>query len=100
MCRAIAQGFRRFDFTIGDERYKLEWSDRRIDLYDHVAAATARGSLLAVLILGRRRIVRAIKQNALLWRAFSWLRSRLGGRHADEAETNERDGKAPSIAPE
>src|SRR5262249_42203396 len=67
MGHAIALGCARFDFTIGDERYKLEWSDRRIELYDHVAAATARGFAPVMLILGRRRMVRTIKQNALLW---------------------------------
>src|SRR5262249_9716965 len=27
IARAVAQGLRVFDFTVGDERYKLEWSD-------------------------------------------------------------------------
>jgi CelD/BcsL family acetyltransferase involved in cellulose biosynthesis len=101
LSHAIALGCTRFDFTIGDERYKLEWSDSRVDLYDHVEGATARGSALAVLILTRRRLVRTIKQNALLWRTFSWLRSTLGGRRATgEDAPPAKDGKSPSIVPE
>ena len=40
---AIERGLQRFDFTIGDERYKLEWCDSSLKLYDHAAAATWRG---------------------------------------------------------
>jgi len=101
LSHAITLGCRRFDFTIGDERYKLEWSDRRVDLYDHVAGATARGSALAVLMLARQRLVRTIKQNALLWRTFSALRATLGGRRTGgEDAPPAKDGKAPSIVPE
>ena len=40
---SIERGLKHFDFTIGDERYKREWSDHTIMLYDHVAAASVRG---------------------------------------------------------
>src|SRR5262249_53989528 len=99
MGHAIALGCARFDFTIGDERYKLEWSDRRIKLDDHVAAASARGTPLALLVHARRRIVRTIKQNTLLWQTFSRLRTQLGGRQADEAAPAS-DSKASPLAPE
>jgi CelD/BcsL family acetyltransferase involved in cellulose biosynthesis len=51
---AIEHGFRHFDFTIGDERYKLEWSDRTLVLYDHVAPASARGWAAAAMVHGHR----------------------------------------------
>ena len=51
LSHALARGCRRFDFTIGDERYKLEWSDHTLNLYDHVAPATWRGWPLAELML-------------------------------------------------
>src|SRR5262249_26364869 len=35
IARAFAQGLRVFDFTVGDERYKLEWSETTVSLYDH-----------------------------------------------------------------
>ena len=75
MCRAIAQGFLRFDFTIGDERYKSEWADTILSLYDHVASGTARGWPLATLARTRRQLKRSIKQNPVLWDAFSRMRA-------------------------
>lgn len=75
---AIAHDCGLFDFTIGDEGYKLEWSDRLIELYDHVAPATLRGWPIALWERGRRHLKRAIKQNPALWGAFSRLRSALG----------------------
>jgi len=78
MRRAIEQGFTRFDFTIGDERYKLDWYDTEMKLYDHVAAATPRGWPAMLLLLGFRRLKRAIKQNPTLWGAFTRARATLG----------------------
>ena len=63
LCYAVERGLRCFDFTIGDERYKLEWSERTLCLYDLVAPVTARGWPVAALAHGRRRLTRAIKQN-------------------------------------
>lgn len=40
---AIERGFTDFDFTIGDEPYKLDWADRQLVLDDHLSACTARG---------------------------------------------------------
>ena len=48
---AIDRGFRIFDFTIGDERYKRDWCDTELKLYDHIAAATWRGALIAMPML-------------------------------------------------
>jgi len=50
-------------------------------------------------MLTRRKVVRTVKQNALLWRTFSWLRARLGGKRSDDAPPA-KDGKAPPIVPE
>jgi CelD/BcsL family acetyltransferase involved in cellulose biosynthesis len=75
MAHAIGQGLHRFDFTIGDERYKSEWSDTSLNLYDHVAGVTARGWPLATLARTRRHLKRTIKQNPMLWDAFSRMRA-------------------------
>jgi CelD/BcsL family acetyltransferase involved in cellulose biosynthesis len=80
MCRAIGQGLGWFDFTIGDERYKSEWSDVTLNLYDHVAGVTARGWPLATLARTRRHLKRTIKQNPMLWDAF--IRMRAAARSA------------------
>src|SRR6185503_4120927 len=74
---AIARGCRCFDFTIGDESYKLEWSERTLKLYDHVAPATARGWLVATLVRSQRRLKRMIKQNPRLFAGISRLRSTI-----------------------
>ena len=37
MAHAIRMGLKRFDFTIGDEPYKLEWSDTTLKLHDFAA---------------------------------------------------------------
>jgi CelD/BcsL family acetyltransferase involved in cellulose biosynthesis len=102
---AIDKGCDRFDFTIGDERYKLEWSDTVVKLYDHIAAATPRGWLAVVPSLVFRRVKRLIKQNPALWRAFSTMRGAIGSlrgknrvRQGEGAEDTEQN-KSPPIAP-
>jgi CelD/BcsL family acetyltransferase involved in cellulose biosynthesis len=97
---AIEHGMTRFDFTIGDERYKREWSDETRLLYDHVAAASMRGLPAVALTGGIRRVRRAIKQNETLWNVVSRARAALGGRKADSGEPAPRIGKSPPIAPE
>ena len=69
LAHAIERGLRRFDFTIGDERYKLEWSDLHLQLCDYSAAATWRGWPASVLSAARRRLKRFIKQTPAMWRA-------------------------------
>ena len=99
---AIEHGFRHFDFTIGDERYKLEWSDRTLVLYDHVAPASARGWAAAATVHGHRRLKRFIKQNEALWSLFSRARAAIGLKSAaPAAEDSARESgqKSPPIAP-
>jgi CelD/BcsL family acetyltransferase involved in cellulose biosynthesis len=84
---AIDAGLRRFDFTIGDESYKLEWSDTPVMLYDHVAAVTATGWPIAALTLAQHRLKRAIKQDTRLWRIVQQMRSAFGSRTAPRQST-------------
>jgi CelD/BcsL family acetyltransferase involved in cellulose biosynthesis len=82
---AIQRGFVIFDFTIGDEPYKRDWCESRQILHDHLDAATARGLAIVAALAAKRRAKRLIKENAVLWSAFSKLRSdaaRLLGRHS------------------
>ena len=76
--RAIGRGLGYFDFTVGDESYKREWSDVELRLYDHTAAATMRGLPIAAAMIGYRRAKRLIKQTPALWRAFSAARGFVG----------------------
>lgn len=75
---AIGLGLKRFDFTIGDEPYKREWSDTRVSLGDCIAVATWRGWLSYVQSIVRRPVKRFIKQTPWAWRAVSRSRSYLG----------------------
>ncbi|HYA04995.1 MAG TPA: GNAT family N-acetyltransferase [Xanthobacteraceae bacterium] len=75
---AIKLGLRRFDFMIGDEQYKLEWCDLRLNLFDYSRAATWRGWPVSVLSTARRRVKRFIKQTPRLWRLVRRLRSMVG----------------------
>jgi CelD/BcsL family acetyltransferase involved in cellulose biosynthesis/predicted ATP-grasp superfamily ATP-dependent carboligase len=75
---AIGRGLRRFDFTIGDEPYKLEWSDCSLELFDHSVAATWRGWPISLLSLARRRVKRFVKQTPITWRLVSSVRSTIG----------------------
>jgi len=102
---AIENGFKCFDFTIGDERYKLEWSDTSVKLHDHVAAATLRGWPVVFLARAFRRLKRLIKQTPLLWRLFNALRAaagalrRPGGGSRGLPDRSALCNKSPSIAP-
>jgi CelD/BcsL family acetyltransferase involved in cellulose biosynthesis len=78
MAYAIGRGLRRFDFTIGDEHYKSEWCDVRLELFDYGVAATWRGLPAHVASQLRRRLKRAIKQTPAVWRLVSKLRSTYG----------------------
>ena len=75
---AIARGLKTFDFTIGDERYKSEWCDMRLQLFDYSAAATWRGWPASALSATRRRLKRYIKQTPVIWRLASRLRAAFG----------------------
>jgi CelD/BcsL family acetyltransferase involved in cellulose biosynthesis len=64
--RAIERGFTDFDFTIGDEPYKLDWADRQLVLYDHLSACTARGWLVVSASIFLREAKRVIKTTPVL----------------------------------
>jgi CelD/BcsL family acetyltransferase involved in cellulose biosynthesis len=74
---AIERGFRRFDFTIGDEPYKRDWSDIEVRLCDHLDAVTMRGTMTVALTTTYRRAKRFIKQTPALWHAYSKVRGAL-----------------------
>jgi CelD/BcsL family acetyltransferase involved in cellulose biosynthesis len=75
---AIGLRLQRFDFTIGDEAYKMEWSDTHVKLADYARAATWRGWPARCKSLVRRRLKRFIKQSPWAWQAVCRVRSRIG----------------------
>jgi CelD/BcsL family acetyltransferase involved in cellulose biosynthesis len=78
MAHAIERGLRRFDFTIGDERYKLEWCDVHVPLFDYTVATTGRGWPARCASAVRRRLKRFIKHSPLAWSLVGRLRSAVG----------------------
>lgn len=75
---AIDGGLAHFDFTVGDEPYKRDWSDTEIALFDHLAAVTFRGWLVMAMTSAFRRTKRFIKQSPTLWPVFSRARALTG----------------------
>lgn len=79
MARAIDLGYREFDFTVGDERYKFEWADTETKLYDLLIAASLRGWAPVLALRALARLKRKVKQTPALWTAFQQVRMRLRG---------------------
>jgi CelD/BcsL family acetyltransferase involved in cellulose biosynthesis len=75
---AIGRDLRVFDFTIGDERYKRDWCDSELTLYDFISAATWRGTLVVAPMRVALRLKRWIKGTPVLWQAFSAGRALVG----------------------
>jgi D-aspartate ligase len=75
---AIGRGLRRFDFTIGDEPYKREWSDSTVTLWDYRTVAALRGWPAFCRAALLRPLKRFIKQTPWAWRLVSHARARLG----------------------
>ena len=88
-----------FDFTVGDERYKLDWCEGGRPLYDHVSTATWRGALVAAPALAFKKLKRKIKQTPLLYAAFSKARAFVpalsGRRQPAQAEPARAGEEAP-----
>ncbi len=76
----IAKGYRRFDFTVGDEPYKLDWGDEVIRLFDYLAGRSLTGWGLVLAIRAFRRFKRLIKQTPVLWSLYQRLRTQFSGR--------------------
>jgi CelD/BcsL family acetyltransferase involved in cellulose biosynthesis len=79
---AVDNGFRRFDFTIGDEAYKRDWADVAVVPRDHLRPVTLQGAAVVVSMLGFRALKRFIKQTPALWSLFLQaraLKARLSG---------------------
>lgn len=96
MAYAIKLGLKQFDFTIGDEPYKREWSDTALELYDYTAIVAWRGLPARSASAVRRRIKRVIKQTPALWRLASRTRAAIGS--LSHAQPFRRRGHAPLAA--
>jgi predicted ATP-grasp superfamily ATP-dependent carboligase len=100
MAHAIGLGLKRFDFTIGDEPYKLEWSDTDLKLYDFATTVTWRGLPALASSTVQRRIKRFIKQTPLMWRLVSSARSAIGSLLHPHLSRPRARGAIASLAPQ
>ena len=75
---AIDRGLNEFDFLVGFQRLKREWSDQRVPLYDHIRGVTLSGHATALSLRALSRTKRAIKASPVLWDAYLSLRALLG----------------------
>ncbi len=76
------KGFEAFDFTIGDEPYKMEYCDTKIALYDHMDASTMQGRAALAYLSAFQSTKRYIKQTPVLWNAYAKLRGAFASRKA------------------
>lgn len=88
---AIEHGCEAFDFTIGDEGYKREWSDTAISLHDARLALTWRGRVVALISATLSHAKRTIKQTPLLWSWATRIRAALGRRGTAAPDPAARD---------
>ncbi|EJN06479.1 GNAT family N-acetyltransferase [Phyllobacterium sp. YR531] len=68
-----------YSFGIGDEPYKRSWSDIELPTYDTDISLTAKGRVFQAWLRVRRKLVRMIKKNELVWSKVKKLRSMLRG---------------------
>jgi CelD/BcsL family acetyltransferase involved in cellulose biosynthesis len=93
MAYAIGRGCRIFDFTIGDEPYKRDWSDAVHKLHDYRAAATAQGLVVSTAENAVASLKRRIKQSPTLWAMVVKLRALRGRRSAAPAQPQKAAGE-------
>lgn len=75
-----AKGLERLDFSAGDSRYKLNWSDEVVQLHATVGARTLRGLPFAAVFAIRQGVKSAIKGSPVLMSAAIAVRRALFGR--------------------
>jgi CelD/BcsL family acetyltransferase involved in cellulose biosynthesis len=100
---AIERNCERFDFTIGDEPYKREWSDIEVRLFDLLEGGTLLGHLSIVGKAALRRADLFICERPALRRPLSRIRHQLRafrrGSNADGGSRAFRGPAAPDQAP-
>lgn len=68
-----------YSFGIGDEPYKRSWSDIEMATYDTDVSLTAKGRIFKAYLRIRRRLIRTVKKNDVVWSKVKKLRSMLRG---------------------
>jgi CelD/BcsL family acetyltransferase involved in cellulose biosynthesis len=98
MAYAIDKGCLLFDFTIGDEGYKRDWSDGVHKLHDYRFAATPQGLVVSSAENAVAGLKRRIKQSPALWAMAVKLRG-LRGARSRVSEAGVAESEAEQDAP-
>lgn len=69
----LENGISTFDFTIGDEGYKLEWSDRSTRLFCGTFAVTVKGRIGERLEAAKMSLKHTIKSSPMMYKVASSL---------------------------
>lgn len=72
-------GFRRFDFGVGGERYKKSWCDEQHDLVDITVPMSTKGRLYYAAVRLSRHAKQQIKDNEAVWSFVKKCRTTLLG---------------------
>lgn len=70
------EGITSIDMGLGDFEYKLDWTEQQV-VHDSVIALTMAGTISGAVLQGLRAAKRGIKQNPMLWRMATRVRSVL-----------------------
>ena len=92
-------GFHTFDLATGESRYKSEWCDREMKLFETIWPRTIKGWFGVRLVQLRLYIKRSIKQSRRIWPLFNrfrswaacWSQVLLRRRHPDRCHGERRD---------
>lgn len=77
---ACARGFRLYDFSVGDERYKREWCNLETRHRDVLVPLTTKGRVLALTLHGCARVTAFVKNSPMVWRLTKALRRKAAGK--------------------
>ena len=77
--QAAADGYRFYDFSVGDEPYKRLWSNVEIEQFDVIVPLTLKGTIGAVALRTASALKRGIKSQPLVWQQVKNVRQRVRG---------------------
>jgi CelD/BcsL family acetyltransferase involved in cellulose biosynthesis len=80
---ACEQGFRFYDFSVGDELYKRQWCDTEIWHTDALVPLSFKGHFLAFALRRTARLKSIVKNNPLIWKLVKRLRRGAAGGRPD-----------------
>ena len=92
---AARQGFKTYDFSVGDEAYKRSWCDIEMQQFDTIAPLSLKGRAYALALQGMIAAKRRIKANDKLWALLKRVRRGAASARstsASSADASSSDG--------